>query len=95
MAGLYVFLVILGLAAILGLYFLTPSRRARTGRSPAKDFEIIGWNGHPAEPINDLRKKKSSADFTSGLRWQNPDALCLLTGVRAADCDCETHRSPG
>ena len=86
-------LAILVLAAILGMVMLTTSRRARAGRSPAKGFEIIGWNGRPAEPMDGLQKKKASADFTGALKWQNPHALCLLTGARAADCGCDTHRS--
>jgi hypothetical protein len=92
MAAVAVFLVILALGAILLVAFRA-SRRARVGRSLAKDFEIVGWNGRPAEPVNALRQDKASADFAGALRWQNPDALCLLTGARAADCACDTHRS--
>jgi hypothetical protein len=92
MAAVTVFLVILALGAILLVAFRA-SRRVRVGRSLAKDFEIVGWNGRPAEPTNGLRQSKPSADFAGALRWQNPDALCLLTGVRAADCGCDTHRS--
>jgi hypothetical protein len=59
----------------------------------AKDFEIVGWNGRPAEAVKAPRQEKASAHFAGALRWQNPDALCLLTGARAADCGCDTHRS--
>jgi hypothetical protein len=92
MDALIGFLVILALAAIL-LAVFRASRRARIGRSPATDFEIVGWNGRPAESVNALRQDKASADFAGALRWQNPDAVCLFTGARAADCGCETHRS--
>jgi hypothetical protein len=86
------FLVILALAAILLVVFRA-ARRARVGRSRSTDFEIVGWNGRPAESVNAPLKDKASADFAGALRWQNPDAVCLLTGARAADCGCETHRS--
>ncbi len=86
------FLVIVALAAIL-LAVLRAARRARVGQSQSTDFEIVGWNGRPAESVNSLRQDKASADFAGALRWQNPDAVCLLTGARSADCGCETHRS--
>lgn len=92
MDALIGFLVILALAAIV-LAVFRASRRARIGRSQSTDFEIVGWNGHPAESVNAPPRDKASADFAGALRWQNPDALCLLTGARAADCGCETHRS--
>jgi hypothetical protein len=48
----------------------------------------------PARPsVAQVPKTRRTRNFSEPTRWQNPEALCLLTGRRAADCSCETHRS--
>jgi hypothetical protein len=71
--------------------------RSGSGASPVvppadQDFEIVFWNGRPPPPVPPTAPGKASRDFSDGVRWRNPDAVCLPTGRRAAECTCDTHR---
>ena len=66
---------------------------SRIGRSPDNNFEVIDWNGRPPPLSPAPRVRRPSKEFSDAVRRHNPDAICLLTGRRAADCTCEIHRS--
>lgn len=94
---MYVLFFLLVLAVILGVFLFVRTQRLRqqrAGQSSTEDFEIIDWN-RPHKPlINGRRRMGTAANFVEPVRWHNPAAMCLLTGRQAADCNCDTHRSP-
>jgi hypothetical protein len=96
MGYVLVFLII-GALICLFCYLQWPGSPRRTGRaggsSAGTEFEVIDWNGRPEPMPPPLGRKRVSRDFAGAVRHKNPDALCLLTGRRAADCTCDIHRS--
>jgi len=92
-------IVVLALLLIFGGLLLFTKTRSRRAVPPPRrpggggNFEIINWRGQPQPPPAQIPRTRRTRKFSEATRWQNPEALCLLTGRRAADCSCETHRS--
>ena len=83
-------LIIILTTATLGYMKHSRNVERRVDQSPKMDFEIVNWRQN-STPSHDPPEVRTRQEF--GVRWQNPNAICFLTGQRAANCKCNTHRN--
>lgn len=93
MAYVIVIVALVAILLVVTFVFMINSGRAggRASQSPKLDFEIVNWDQNSASSRKPP-EGESGQEFSHGVRWQNPDAICLLTGQRAATCRCSSHR---
>jgi hypothetical protein len=94
MAYVILILALVTILTISALWYMkySGSTERRVSESPKTDFEVVNWHQN-STPSHDPPEVATGQEFSHAVRWQNPNAICLLTGQRAANCKCDTHRN--